>query len=394
MSLQSTPNAQRLHIAIYGRRNAGKSTLINMLCGQEVSLVSSVAGTTCDPVYKAMELPGLGPVLFCDTAGFDDEGVLGKQRVEKTKTMLNKTDVAIVLFHEENIVDELAWLQKLNEKKIPVLCIFNQYTKEDASTYQAWEDQVKKTIHCMDVADIKCRSTILQELTRLLPSDLQAPSIVGHLVHAFDCVLLVMPQDAQAPKGRLILPQVQTIRELLDLHCVVQCCTPDTYEQALAFLQNPPHLIICDSQVFKEVLKKKPKGSLLTSFSVLFARYKGDSEYFVEGAKAIAMLHSHARILIAEACTHAPMNEDIGRVKLPRLLRKHIGETIHIDMVNGMDFPSDVSAYDLIIHCGACMFHRTYVLSRVEQVKKQGVSMTNYGMVLAYLQGILDRIEF
>lgn len=392
MGFTTTPQSERIHIAIYGRRNAGKSTLINMLCAQDVSLVSAVAGTTTDPVTRAMELPSVGPVLFYDTAGFDDEGELGEQRTKRTRQVVEKSDLAILLFHDLAIEEELNWLRLLKEKQVPVLCLYNQQAGQ-ADSFSQIKSKLPTELICVDVSDPTAREKLLTHITRQLPGEVNAPSIVGHLVRPLDVVLLVMPQDQQAPKGRLILPQVQTIRDLLDHQCVIQCCTLETLEQALAALQLAPALIITDSQVFQEVYAKKPPTSLLTSFSVLFARYKGDAATFVAGASKLAELGAHAKILIAEACTHAPIAEDIGRVKLPRMLRKRLGNDIQIDTVNGTDFPSDVTNYDLVIHCGACMFHKTYVMSRVEQVRAQGVAMSNYGIVIAWLQGILDKIE-
>lgn len=386
MSLNETPNAVRLHIGIFGKRNSGKSTLLNAITGQKISTVSPIAGTTTDPVIKAMELHGLGPVVFYDTAGFDDEGELGALRVEKTKEITQKTDMAILVFRDPDISWEMEWYDALKEKKIPVLCIWNKDNRDMAQvekSLQRIKRKIGNDVLVLDAARDQITETIRQALIRLLPCELTQETITGHLVSPHDLVLLVMPQDIQAPKGRLILPQVQTIRDLLDHKCIVQSCTSDTLDAALSTLAKPPKLIITDSQVFSLVYEKKPEESLLTSFSVLFAKYKGDIQYFIESAKAIDTLHSTSRVLIAEACTHAPLTEDIGRVKIPAMLKKRYGDGLQIEIVSGTDFPKDVKKYDLIIHCGACMFNKKYVLSRVEQAKQEGVPMTNYGIAIA-----------
>lgn len=308
MSFNETPNAVRLHIGIFGKRNSGKSTLLNTITGQKISTVSPIAGTTTDPVIKAMELHGLGPVVFYDTAGFDDEGELGALRVEKTKEIIQKTDMAILVFRDPDISWEMEWYDALKEKRflfyvsgIKITGIGHRLKK----SLQQIKHKIGNDVLVLDAARDQITETIRQALIRLLPCELTQETITGHLVSPHDLVLLVMPQDIQAPKGRLILPQVQTIRDLLDHKCIVQSCTSDTLDAALSTLAKPPKLIITDSQVFPLVYEKKPKESLLTSFSVLFAKYKGDIQYFIESAKAIDTLHSNSRVLIAEACTHA-----------------------------------------------------------------------------------------
>lgn len=392
MGLQDTPHANRLHIAIFGKRNSGKSTLLNMVCAQDVSLVSPVAGTTTDPVVKALELREIGPVVLYDTAGFDDEGALGLQRIERTKQVIHKTDIAIIVFHDQDINEELLWYHNLKKQHKSILCIYNTMGYKDTCKIKNIQEAIQDDVLVLNVKDVASRELFREQLLRYVPENLEDQSVVGHLVRKGDIVLLIMPQDIQAPKGRLILPQVQTIRDLLDHQCVVQCCTLDQLDHTLASLHKAPDLMITDSQVFKEVYVKKPVDSILTSFSVLFARQKGDAHYFVESAMQMRHLHSASHILIAEACSHMPTNEDIGRVKLPTMLRKRFGDTLNITFVNGTDFPSDVTPYDMVIHCGACMFHRTYVIHRVKQVKQQGVPMSNYGIVIAWLQGILDKI--
>ena len=395
MTLNDTTRGNRLHIGLFGRRNAGKSSLINALTGQSVATVSAVPGTTTDPVYKAMELHGVGPVVFIDTAGFDDEGELGQLRVEKTKRAARETDIALLLFSGLDMAEELKWLAIFRQQKTPVILVVSCTDEREAAGEALAKAVEAATGVCpLQVSAVKKQGLeeLRQELIRVLPEDYEQPSITGDLCQAGDLVLLVMPQDIQAPKGRLILPQVQTLRELLDKGCQALCCTTDRLQETLARLKEPPQLIITDSQAFKEVYPLKPQGTLLTSFSVLFAAFKGDMDYFLDGAEKLLQLKESAHVLIAEACTHKPLQEDIGRVKLPRLLRKKIGDGLQIDIVSGKDFPEDLSGFDIIIHCGACMFNRKLVLSRVKACREQGVPMTNYGLAIAALLGILSRV--
>ena len=393
MSLQTTPTANRLHIALFGRRNSGKSSLINALTGQDSALVSDIPGTTTDPVSKAMELHGIGPCVIIDTPGFDDEGTLGEMRIERTLKAIERTDIALLLCEETNLQEEAAWMQQLKAKNIPVILILNKADiRQDISSLIEQELGEKPLL--VSAKEKRGMEDIRLAILEKLPQDFEQPSITGGLVSENDLVLLVMPQDIQAPKGRLILPQVQTMRELLDKKCLIMSCTTDKLPQTLQALARPPKLIITDSQVFKTVYEQKPAESLLTSFSVLMAGYKGDIRQFIEGASAIDRLTERSRVLIAEACAHAPMTEDIGRVKIPRLLRNKIGEGLQIDMVSGSDFPKDLSGYDLIIHCGACMFNRKHVMNRLESASSQHIPMTNYGLTLAHLMGILDKIVY
>lgn len=405
MNLVHTPNANRLHIALFGKRNSGKSSLINALTGQDTALVSDTPGTTTDPVQKAMEIHGIGPCLFIDTPGFDDEGELGNRRIERTWKAVEKTNIALLLCAgggsaeetgEPDFTEELHWLEQLKAKNIPTILLINKadIRKNTASL----AIRIKATFGSQPIPVSAKEKTgvelIRQAILEKLPEDFDQQSITGSLVTEGDLVLLVMPQDIQAPKGRLILPQVQTIRELLDKKCLIMSCTTDKLRETLQALSRPPKLIITDSQVFKTVYEQKPEESKLTSFSVLFAGYKGDIRYYVKSASAIGSLTESSRVLIAEACTHAPLSEDIGRVKLPHLLRKRIGEKLSIDIVAGTDFPQDLTPYSLVIHCGACMFNRKYVLSRIERARLQNVPMTNYGVAIAFLNGILNQIEY
>lgn len=394
--MQDTPRANRLHIGLFGKRNSGKSSLINALTNQETALVSDVAGTTTDPVYKAMEIHGIGPCVFIDTAGLDDEGELGALRIRQTMRAMERTDVALLVCTGDDIEKELEWNRLLKEKNIPVIWILNKadLLADATATIRSIEKKCGQVPLAVSARTKQGMEDIRRSLIAKLPDETMSQGIVGRLVKEGDTVMLVMPQDIQAPKGRLILPQVQTIRELLDRKCLVMSCTTDKIDQMLQALVQPPSLIITDSQVFKTVYEKKPAASRLTSFSVLFAQYKGDINYFIEGANAIGCLTENSHVLIAEACTHAPLAEDIGRVKIPNMLRKKFGAGLQIDHVSGTDFPEDLSKYDLVIHCGACMFNRKYVLNRVAQARNQHIPMTNYGVTIAYLAGILDKIDY
>lgn len=401
--LNEVPNANRLHIGIFGKTNSGKSSLLNIITGQSTSIVSDVAGTTTDVVYKAMEINPLGPCVLMDTAGLEDNTSLGAQRLEKTQLAMDKADVAIIVFPadgRQDFASELQLLSRFRQKNIPVLCLINDFSdnREAVSDLQArLAERLKDSKIKAVVADCSHAGNIDElrmALSSLMPEDFDTEYITGRLVAEDDVVLLVMPQDIQAPKRRLILPQVQTIRELLDRKCLVISVTADKYQQALSQLKAAPKLIITDSQVFKYVYEHKPAESRLTSFSVLFAAYKGDLAYYIEGAKHIDLLTEKSRVLIAECCTHAPLQEDIGRVKIPALLRKRFGTKLKVDVVSGTDFPENLSTYDLVIQCGGCMFNRQFIMTRIEKAKAEAVPMTNYGITIAYLTGILDKISF
>ena len=354
-----------IQIAFFGATNSGKSTLVNAIAGQQVALVSDRPGTTTDPVRKRIEIPGIGPVLLVDTAGYGDEGELGAERERLTRTVIDTTDVAVLLL-SGHPADTL-WRQLLEDADIPVVPV---------------------TPSSPSVIPSEAKESLLRRIAAAIPAE-EERFLTGDLVRKGDTVVMVMPQDSEAPKGRLILPQVQVLRELLDRGCVPVCCTPETLPAAMT---KKPDLVITDSQVFKQVNAAIPADCPLTSFSILLAAAKGDIDVFVEGAKAIDRLRPGARVLIAEACTHVPDNEDIGRVKIPALLRKKTGE-LQVDVAGGNDFPEDLSGYDLIIQCGACVAGKRLVRSRIKKALRAGVPITNYGIAIAALQGILGRVE-
>ena len=384
MNLNDTPTANRLHIIILGACNSGKSSVVNFIASQQVSLVSDVRGTTTDPVRKAMELPGIGPVVFIDTAGFDDMSELGADRISLTEKALDEADIAILLTGEDES-REAQWGNLLKSRNIPTVKVTNKIDQGRAVT--------PGSIGISATGNIG-KNLLLDTISRAIPSEYGEPDLLRGLVKRGDNVLLVMPQDKQAPKGRLILPQVQTLRALLDKGCNAICTTPEEMAGALSSMRANPDLVITDSQVFATVHGQLPAGCRLTSFSVLMASFKGDIDYFAESARAIGLLRPGDKVLIAEACTHAPQTEDIGRVKIPALLSRRAGGELDINIVSGKDFPTDLSPYRLVIHCGGCMFNRRLVLNRVSDAKLQGVPMTNYGIAIAYLTGILDKIVY
>ncbi len=393
--LNDTPRSERLHIALFGRRNAGKSSLINALTGQQIAIVSDEPGTTTDPVMKSMEILPLGPCVLIDTAGFDDSGKVGDLRTERTREVIKQTDIAIIVTDGASLNDEASWAAQLKQANVPYVAVLNKVDlmQEVPSTLLA---DIAKRLGCDVIPVSALNGTGLDQLRNTLAGlapESGEQSLTGDLAHTGDTVLLVMPQDPQAPKGRLILPQVQTLRDLMDKGCIAICCTTEDIDRTLAALKEPPHLIITDSQVFDIVEQKKPAESLLTSFSVLMAAHKGDIRFFVRSAMAIDRLTEQSRVLIAEACTHAPLAEDIGREKIPRMLRQRVGQGLTVDIVAGKDFPKDLTSYDLVIHCGACMFNRKFMLSRIDQCRRQGTPMTNYGITIAHVKGILDKVS-
>ena len=366
-----TPRAERIHIGLFGRCNSGKSALLNAITGQEVAIVSAVAGTTTDPVSKSMELPDLGAVVLVDTAGLDDATILGQERMARTLKALDGVDIALLLFAGEDTSLEEDVLRRMRHRDIKVVPVVSQC--DALPNIEAIVERVNLIVGEKPLCVSAVTGEGIDELRKKLAATVERDQrlLTEGLCDAGDTVMLVMPQDKQAPVGRLIKPQVQTLRELLDRGCNAVCCTLESMPSALKALAEPPTLIITDSQVFDAVYKLKPETSRLTSFSVLFARYKGDIEEFVAAAKVLSRLTTSSRVLIAEACTHIPQTEDIGRVKLPRMLRRKVGEGLMIDIVGGKEFPEDLRVYDLVIHCGACMFNRRLVMSRVAQAKEQ-----------------------
>lgn len=392
--MKTAPRGMRLHIGLFGRRNVGKSSLLNALTRQEVAIVSDVAGTTTDPVEKPMELLPIGPVLFIDTAGIDDVGALGEMRVQATRRIFDRTDVAIIVSaagawseFEDSILNELS------QRKIPLIVVFNKIDLSPPDGALAARLQSLE-ITCVETS-ASSGSGILdlaEALVRIVPEEfINTPAIVGDLVPPGELVVLVVPIDKEAPKGRLILPQVQTIRDILDNDAYCMVVKERELRDALERLKRPPALVVTDSQVFLKVGGDTPDGIPMTSFSILFARFKGDLVEFVRGALAIDSLVSGDRILMCESCSHHPIGEDIGRVKLPRWLRQYVGGTLEFTHVQGHDFPSDLSPYKLIIHCGSCMLNRREILSRVLACRQAGIPITNYGLAIAFSLGIFER---
>lgn len=386
--MNTTPSSERLHIVLAGERNSGKSSLLNAIAGETVAIVSDVPGTTTDVVKKAIELPGLGACLLVDTAGLDDEGLVGEKRIEASKEALKLADVVLAVADAaEGSVPELF---PVAAPVVPVLAKCDISCAEGTEALaEAMEERFGRAAVRTSAASRKGIGELIEAIAAAVPEDWGARRLTEGVVEDGDLVVLVMPQDSEAPKGRLILPQQQTIRELLDRRCTVVCCTPDRLETALAGLETRPKAIITDSQAFASVRGLTPEGVTLTSFSILMASSKGDIDYFRDSARVIDSLGPESRVLIAEACSHVPASEDIGRVKIPRILRSRAGEGLKIDFVSGRDFPEDLGEYDLIIHCGACMFNRRYVLSRIAAARSQGVPMTNYGVALAYINQII-----
>lgn len=389
--MNSTPNANRKHIAIYGKTNAGKSSLINKLLGQEVSLVSEKEGTTTDPVQKAMELIPVGPVLFIDTAGFNDESDLGEIRTKRTLDILKRTDIAIYVFDILDIdLDEFTKVKRSFKKyNIPFITVVNQIDKIKEDELELIKEKYKDYIFISAVTGEGIEK-LKENLIRILKEEDKELPLVGDLLPYDSKVILVVPIDSEAPKGRLILPQVQCIRDCLD-HGIKSYVVRDTELKSALEDINDVDLVITDSQAFKEVDRIVPKEIKLTSFSMLFARQKGDFEEFIRGAFKIKDLNKDSKILIAESCTHNVSHEDIGRVKIPKLINKFVGAELTYDYSIFHDFPEDIDRYDLIIHCGACMINRKTVINRVNTCKEKNVPITNYGIVLSYLNGILER---
>lgn len=386
--------SMRLHIGVFGCTNVGKSAFVNRITGQEVSIVSDIAGTTTDVVEKSMELLPVGPVTFLDTAGIDDNSELGSLRIEKTKKIINRTDIGVIICDYNGFDSyDIEIANMLNALQIPYLIVVNKNDLKKISDEKLSE--LQKFTQNILITSVKDDKNIIFEfknlLIKLLPEDfVNPPQIAGDLIPDKSSVVLVIPLDKEAPKGRIILPQVQTLRDLLDSNCMSYVVKESELKDALDNLKTPPALVITDSQAFKQVSEIVPDNIPLTSFSILFARLKGDLQAFVEGAKAIDKLQDKSKVLILESCTHHAIEDDIGRVKIPALLRKKTRKDLIIENYSGHDFP-DISEYSLIIHCGACMTNRREVLSRILIANKNGVPITNYGITISYCLGILPR---
>lgn len=394
MSLNATPSSERVHIGIFGKRNAGKSSLINVITGQNLAIVSEAKGTTTDPVYKAMELLPMGPVMIIDTPGIDDEGVLGNLRIQKAYQVLNKTDIALVIIDAAvgPSAEDLRLIKRINAKKIPLLIVINkcETINEDKKTaYQALLSNGKLLFVS---AEQKLNIFELKEaIAQTVPADENKAQIVADLLSPSDFVVLVVPIDSAAPKGRLILPQQQTIRDILEADAAAIVVKENELTNTLQNLGKRPKLVITDSQVFKKVAAETPADILLTSFSILFARYKGNLQTSVQGVTALESLEDGDKILIGEGCTHHRQCDDIGTVKLPRWIKEYTGKNPEFIFTSGTEFPLDLSPYKMIIHCGACMLNEREMQYRIKCAADQNIPFTNYGITIAYINGILKR---
>ena len=391
--VQAAPKGLRLHIGLFGRRNVGKSSLLNAIVRQQVSIVSEHAGTTTDPVEKPMELLPVGPVLFIDTAGIDDEGALGKLRIEKTRKTIDRVDIGIIISDGPWTDFETKLLAEFTERELPAAVVFNKIdtNRPTSEILGQLESQKIRTIqtsclHNQGILDFR------QALLDMAPAEfIDSPAIVGDIVSSGQTAVLVVPIDKEAPKGRLILPQVQTIRDLLDSDAMCVVVKERELRAALDNLKQPPKLVVTDSQAFLKVAADTPPDVMMTSFSVLYSRFKGDLVAQTFGAMAVENLKPNDNILVAEACNHHPIGEDIGRVKIPRWLTQYVGGKLNFTTVQGQDFPDDLSPYQLVIHCGACMWNRRTMLNRILKCRRAGVPITNYGLVIAYSLGIFER---
>lgn len=389
-----TLKSMRLHIGLFGKTNVGKSAILNKITNQEVSIVSDIAGTTTDVVEKSMELLPVGPVNFLDTAGINDTTALGEERIEKTVKIINRTDIAVIICDYNGIDDyEKSLIEKFNALKIPFIVVVNKNDVAEISAEKLQEIKAftENIIITSAAIDVELVYKFKEAVVKLLPEDfVNSPKITGDLIPPKSTVILVIPIDKEAPKGRIILPQVQTLRDLLDSDCLSYVVKENELQQALDNLKEPPALVITDSQAFKNVSEIVPENIPLTSFSILFARLKGDLEAFKQGAEAIENLQDGDKVLILESCTHHAIEDDIGRVKIPNLLKKRTGKNLIIENYAGHDFP-DIKDYKLLIHCGACMTNRREILSRILKSHDSGVPITNYGITISYCLGILPR---
>ncbi|MBO7611218.1 MAG: [FeFe] hydrogenase H-cluster maturation GTPase HydF [Elusimicrobia bacterium] len=394
----NTPKSLRIHIGIFGRTNVGKSTLVNYISGQDTSIVSSIAGTTTDSVYKSMELSPLGPVTLIDTAGIDDISDLSKERIERTTKVFDSTDVAIIVL-EQNVWTEYEKniIQQLNDKNTPFMFVINNYKKEQLSTdftknfsqYKFIETELSQKKEYRE----HFLATLKQHLLSIISEDvLNLQPLTQNIIKSFQTVVMVVPLDLGAPKGRLILPQVQMIRACLDINAIVIITKETELKQTLERLKDKPDIVICDSQVVKKVLDIIPKDVAFTTFSIIFSSNKSDFKTMLEGIKAIKNLKPESKVLIAEACSHHASKDDIGRVKIPKLLSKYLGFDIKFDVSSGMDYPKNLEQYSLIIHCGGCMINKKQMISRLNYAVNKNVPITNYGMVISFVNNTLDRV--
>ena len=391
MELNKTNSGSRIHIGFFGKVNSGKSSIINAFANREISIVSKEEGTTTDPVYKSMEIKDLGACLLMDTPGIADKTILGEKRMKRTEEVISKTDIGILVVSDTDTKSERELLKKF--KGTPILIVIN---KIDILS----KDEIKKIRE--DFSDYKVielsalekfgLDKLLEELLKFKPN--KEEKLFDGMVEEKNLVLLVIPQDIAAPKNRLILPQVQAIRELLDRNALVSMVKLEELSDVLQILNKNPDLIVADSSVFLEVYEKIPRDVRLTSFSVLFAKLKGDIDEYLRGVEALEKLNENSKILIAEACTHAPAEEDIGRIKIPNMIRKKYGENIQVDVSSGSVFPENICDYDLIIQCGGCMLNAKNIRNRIERAKEKNIPITNYGIVIAYFKGILDKINY
>jgi len=394
MSLNATPSSERVHIGIFGKRNAGKSSLINAITGQNLAIVSEAKGTTTDPVYKAMELLPLGPVMIIDTPGIDDEGVLGSLRIQKAYQVLNKTDIALVIIDAAvgPSAEDLRLIERINTKKIPLLIVINKCETINEDKKTAYQALLPNRKLLFVSAEQKLNIFELKEaIAQTVPADENKAQIVADLLSPSDFVVLVVPIDSAAPKGRLILPQQQTIRDILEADAAAIVVKENELTNTLQNLGKRPKLIITDSQVFKKVAAETPADILLTSFSILFARYKGNLQTAVQGVTALESLEDGDKILVGEGCTHHRQCDDIGTVKLPRWIKEYTGKNPEFIFTSGTEFPLDLSPYKIIIHCGACMLNEREMQYRIKCAADQNIPFTNYGITIAYINGILKR---
>ncbi|MEW9094326.1 MAG: [FeFe] hydrogenase H-cluster maturation GTPase HydF [Clostridiaceae bacterium] len=395
MNLNDTPRSVRVHISLFGKRNAGKSSVINAITNQEIAIVSPVKGTTTDPVFKSMEILPIGPCVLIDTAGIDDEGDLGQLRIKKTLEILDKTDIALLVVDAKVGLtkEDIVVSQRIKEKKIPLIIVLNKIDTEDWSQIkiEKLKTELNSPVVIVSALNKVGIEKLKNEIIKVIPKDEESLKIVGDLINPGDIAILVTPIDKAAPKGRLILPQQQTIRDILESDAIAVVTKENELQETLSSLAKKPKIVITDSQAFDKVAKDTPEDILMTSFSILFARYKGDLSELVKGAKAIENLKDGDKILIAEGCTHHKQEDDIGTVKIPRWIREKTGKNIEFQFTSGTTFTDEIKKYALIVHCGGCMINRTGMISRIEGAKNYNVPIVNYGILIACVLGILPR---